>query len=319
MGPARLGPPVNDGIPFVQIEANLELDARVQLVSRKVDVEAYYAAFGVFISIILATATRGARALPSVAAQLYPAHLTEALRSVGLLDDDLSLSAPEFDQYVGWVQETQRETRAELSRRGKVGGRKRARDAKRDEAGRMLSSVDIEPADPPEGRPAQTKARPSLGPARQEGDQIKGEGSSSFADAQDEAPPERTQADWLAFVLDPDAVPRTVIKDGSPRVLGRHAEKIARIGDYYTARTGHALRDGNGGRIAKLLSDHPAKERGLLEDIGALGFDDPKGDPLDYLTATINRRQNHGTHRGPSRASRPGVDLDALAGAGLGH
>lgn len=107
------------------------------------------------------------------------------------------------------------------------------------------------------------------------------------------------QIDWLAYVLDPDAVPRKVAKGDSSVTLTRQAEKIARIGDYYTARLGRLLREGDGGRLASLLKSHPGKERGLLEDIGTLGFDDPKGDPIDYLTAKLARRKTNGERSHP--------------------
>jgi hypothetical protein len=91
------------GIPIAQIASNLEADAKVRLLARRLDPVTYYAALGAYTSIILAAWSNASRDPDPAVVELVPPALLDALRSVGLLADDGGITQSAFDRWPGSV------------------------------------------------------------------------------------------------------------------------------------------------------------------------------------------------------------------------
>jgi hypothetical protein len=96
------------GIPIAQFASNLEADAKVRLLARRLEPMSYYAALGAYISIVLAAWANASRDPDAAVVELVPVDLLDALRSVGLLAEDGGITQPAFDRWVGSVLDARR-------------------------------------------------------------------------------------------------------------------------------------------------------------------------------------------------------------------
>jgi hypothetical protein len=126
------------GIPVAQIDSNLEADAKVRLLARRLDPMTYYAALGAYTSIVLAAWANARREPDPEVVELVPPNLLDALRSVGLLDGEGAIPERAFEKWPGSVLESRQARAEQLRSIASEGGRARARGP-RDDAGRLLS------------------------------------------------------------------------------------------------------------------------------------------------------------------------------------
>jgi len=122
----------------------------------------------------------------------------------------------------------------------------------------------------------------------------------------------RGEADWLSFIVEKDPAPRPG-KTG--KLLSLHAERIARLADYFQERFGRAFDPRDGGRLAALVKDDEGGYTAVMGAIAEAAARDPKGDAIDYITTILKRRASRGEPaRGNGSRFAPNLnDYDLIA------
>jgi hypothetical protein len=280
------------GIPIAQIESNLEGDPKLVRLSRSLGCEPYYAAMGVYLSIVLRAWATGTRDVDSNLMDLFPDNAVDNLKGVGLLDDAGAIPADVFDAWPGRVARELADRQDRFTELAAAGGRARARGP-RDAAGRLLPKTSNEPAEPSRP-PAVLLDGVQPGSSRTAG------GSSLDKTREDESvttslrsvaagAASRTDRDWVAFVVEPDPECRI---GATGRKLPVQAERVARFGDFYESRFGRPMPDRQGSRVAKAIEAHPGGAPGLMADLSEAALKGVAGDPIDYIAGKL--RRTHG-------------------------
>jgi hypothetical protein len=322
------------GVPIAQIESNTEADPKLQRLSRRLDSTAYGAAFGAYMSIVLRSWATGARDADADHLELLAPGAVEALKSVGLLDETSAIPEAVFARWIGSVLDATVARREQLAAIASQGGKARAAAGSRDDHGRLQPEPAVTQPEPavtaggdqpkpavPAGfdQPSTSRHQPSLQPYQPRGD-IEERVTSSPSSAEEEEDAQvspilqapRSEADWLAFIVEKDPAPRPG-KTG--KLLSTHAERIARLADYFQERFGRAFDPKDGGRLAALVKGDEGGYTAVMGAIAEAAARDPKGDPIDYITTILKRRASRGESArvNGSRFAPNLNDYDAIA------